>query len=300
MKRAVLVATALLLVVPILSACGVAQEEYDAVVAERDAANAQVSSLQSDLDEAESDLAAAQSTLTKAQSDLAAAQSAKAAAESAKATADSAKAKAQSDLAAAQAQVADLEAQVAELEAAAEEAVVEEEVVEEEEVVVEEEEEVAPTGVTEVTTTFEAAEYVNAAPSFSVKYPSTWVTTEVTGAPWKEGTVFNAGTGPYNLPRVSVWVIDAAAAATVEDAIKVATGDPDAEIASSEATTTADGTTATKALVYYISGTFPIDGWFMCAKKGDKWVIVCAATITMYFPLDEALAWEIGSTLLFK
>ncbi len=39
----------LVLIVPVLAGCGVAQDKYDTVVAERDAADAQVSSLQSDL-----------------------------------------------------------------------------------------------------------------------------------------------------------------------------------------------------------------------------------------------------------
>ena len=61
----------LLLVVPLLSACGIAQEEYDEVVAERDAAKAQVSSLQSDLNKDKSDLAATESALVTAETQIA-------------------------------------------------------------------------------------------------------------------------------------------------------------------------------------------------------------------------------------
>lgn len=59
----------LALIVPVLAGCGVAQDEYDTVVAERDAAKAQVSSLQSDLGEAKSDLAEAEGALATAFAD---------------------------------------------------------------------------------------------------------------------------------------------------------------------------------------------------------------------------------------
>ena len=75
-KRWFLVGVMLLLVPLLVVGCGVAQEDYDAVLAERDAAQAQVASLQSDMSETqsqietlESDLADAQAQLTTVQSD---------------------------------------------------------------------------------------------------------------------------------------------------------------------------------------------------------------------------------------
>ena len=318
MKRIFLIGTALLLMVLPLAGCGVAQEDLDDAIAERDAAQAEVSSLQSTLSTAESDLAAAASDLAAAESALATAESAKAAAESAKASADSAKATAtsakaaaESDLAAAEteiaaleAQIADLEAQIAALEAPAEEEVVEEEeeVVEEEEEVVEEEEEVVEEEEEEVAAvelSFEAATYTNDAPGFSVQYPAGWEVQELTEDDTAGGVVFSAGTGGYVLPRIMVWVIDAAEAATWEEALLAATGDADQEIDSSATTTTADGTAATEALVYYIGFGYPIDGWFIVAQTGDQWVIACVLTITMYFPIEADLAFEIVHTLSF-
>ena len=75
-KRWFLVGVMLLLASLLVAGCGVPQEDYDAVVAERDAAQAQVASLQSDMSETqsqietlESDLADAQAQLTTVQSD---------------------------------------------------------------------------------------------------------------------------------------------------------------------------------------------------------------------------------------
>ena len=302
MKKIILIGTALsLLVVPFLSACGVPQEDLDTAIAERDAAQAQVASLQSDLATAESDLAAAESDLAAAQSALATAQSAKAAAESAKATAQSSLATAQSQLAAAQAEIADLEGQIALLEeqlAAAEEVVEEEEeVVEEEEEVVEEEEEV--TEEVEVTTSFEAATYTNADLGLTVKYPATYTdkSAEISEESAAKGQTFYAGTGPYSLPRVVVYIVDTANAATWDDLLLYITGDQDLDIASSAESTLANGRSSYEALVYFIGLGYPIDGWFVGAQKGGKWVVYTVWTITMYFPIDEALAWEIVRTM---
>jgi len=75
-KRWFLVGVMLLLASLLVAGCGVPQEDYDAVLAERDAAQAQVASLQSDMSETqsqietlESDLADAQAQLTTVQSD---------------------------------------------------------------------------------------------------------------------------------------------------------------------------------------------------------------------------------------
>jgi chemotaxis protein histidine kinase CheA len=339
MKRTVLIATALLLMLLPLAGCGVPQEDLDAAEADRDAALSQVAALESKLAAAESakaaaesaladaesalaaaesDLAAAKSTLASAKSAQASAESAKAAAESDLADAESALADAEAEVAALEAQVAELEAEVAALEAAAveeeevveeEEEVVEEEeeVVEEEEEVVEEEEEVVEEEEEEAAAvecpavSFAAATYTNDEYSFSVSYPDYWVPAEeISEEAAAEGLLFSAGTGAYNLPGIAVKVLDVADYATFEDLLTYLTEDPDMEIASSEETTTADGTAATQALVYYISGTYPIDGYFAAAQKDGKWFAVYVYTITMYFPIDEALAFEIVGSLCLQ
>jgi len=67
MKSKLLTAIVLLLVVSFLPGCGVAQEEYDAALAERDAAEAEVTSLQSDLGKAQSQIDTLESELSKVQ-----------------------------------------------------------------------------------------------------------------------------------------------------------------------------------------------------------------------------------------
>ena len=312
-KKIILIGTALLLVVPLLSACGVPQEDLDDAIAERDAAQAQVTSLQSDLAAAESALAAAESDLAAAESAKDSAESAKASAESAKAAAESAKAAAESDLAAAEAEVAALEAQIADLEAqiaaakeeeeAAEEEEEEAAEEEEEEAAEEEEEEAAGGGECVVEPSFAATEYVNADPAFSIMHPDSW--SEEAGVAAFDlmvdnGEVYRAGIGAYGLPQVGVFVIPVADAPTMEDAIIFATGDVDMEIDSSADGTTADGTAATEALVYWIIGSFPVDSYMSVVQTGDNWIIVSAQTVTMYFPIDEATAWEIVRTLCLQ
>lgn len=70
MKRKLLIGMVLVMVALLLPACGIPQEDYDAVVAERDTAQADASSLQSKLDDAERELATAKSDLAAAQSQI--------------------------------------------------------------------------------------------------------------------------------------------------------------------------------------------------------------------------------------
>lgn len=63
-----------LMVLLLLSGCGIPQEDYDAVAAERDATQAQVASLQSELNKAQSQIEVLESDLTAMESDLATAQ----------------------------------------------------------------------------------------------------------------------------------------------------------------------------------------------------------------------------------
>ena len=59
-----------LVVLLVLSGCGVPQEEHDAVVAERDAAQAEVASLQSELTEAENQIETLDGDLTEAENQI--------------------------------------------------------------------------------------------------------------------------------------------------------------------------------------------------------------------------------------
>jgi outer membrane murein-binding lipoprotein Lpp len=70
MKKVIGISLVVAMVFLFLSGCGVPQEEYDAVVAERDAAQSQVASLESDLAATESDLATAESDLAAAQAQV--------------------------------------------------------------------------------------------------------------------------------------------------------------------------------------------------------------------------------------
>ena len=66
-KRWFLVGMVILLVPGLLGGCGVAQEQHDAVVAERNAAQAEAASLQSDLDTAQAGVSSLTSDLDAAQ-----------------------------------------------------------------------------------------------------------------------------------------------------------------------------------------------------------------------------------------
>lgn len=67
MKKVAWLLVSCLIVLLLLSSCGIPQADYDAVVAERDAAQAQGSSLQSDLNKAQSELAEAKAQVAEAE-----------------------------------------------------------------------------------------------------------------------------------------------------------------------------------------------------------------------------------------
>jgi thiol-disulfide isomerase/thioredoxin len=98
----------MLLVFLPVTGCGVPQEKYDAVVAERDAAQVEVASFQSQLTGAQSDLATAQSDLATAQSYLTTG-------ESDLSETESDLSETESDLADAQAQISSLQSQISSL-----------------------------------------------------------------------------------------------------------------------------------------------------------------------------------------
>lgn len=71
MKKVIVILLTAVMVLLLLSGCGVPQEEYDAVVAERDAAQTQVASLESDLTAAQSQIQSLQGDLAEAEEKLA-------------------------------------------------------------------------------------------------------------------------------------------------------------------------------------------------------------------------------------
>ena len=97
-KKWIAVGVALLLMAILVVGCGVPQEDYDAMIAERDTGLAKAASLESDLSATESTLAATESDLSATEGDLAATQS---------------------DLAATQSELADAESQISSLKSAA-------------------------------------------------------------------------------------------------------------------------------------------------------------------------------------
>jgi hypothetical protein len=60
MKKVLVIGIDLIALISLLTACGISQEEYDAVVAERDAAKAEVASIQSELSDMENMLKSTQ------------------------------------------------------------------------------------------------------------------------------------------------------------------------------------------------------------------------------------------------
>ncbi len=116
MKKIIGIMFTVVMVLLLLSGCGIPQEAHDAVVAERDAAKSQVASLQSDLAEAESHVETAESDLAAAEGDLTTAQSQISSSKSDLTTAQSQISSLQTAVSTAETALAEAEAQAAELE----------------------------------------------------------------------------------------------------------------------------------------------------------------------------------------
>lgn len=133
MKRWFLIGVMVLLVIPLLSGCGIPQEDYDAVVADKEAVETKIPALESDLSKEKSEVSNTKREITSVKSELAivtsdlkAAQGERDEAESQASSlksqvssAQSAANKAKSELAAKEATIAEREAKISELEAAA-------------------------------------------------------------------------------------------------------------------------------------------------------------------------------------
>jgi len=111
-KRWFLVGVMLLLASLLVAGCGVPQEDYDAVLAERDAVQAEVASLQSELTGVRSELAGVRSDLTEAEELLLIEQGKYTASQREVLSLQLQISSLQSDLAKAKAQIAELEVQI--------------------------------------------------------------------------------------------------------------------------------------------------------------------------------------------
>jgi len=297
MRRKVIIGVALLVVVSLLTACGIPQEDFDAAVADKEAAEAQVASLQSDLAAAQSDLATAQSDLATAQSDLATAQSDLAASEDEVASANSQVSSLESEVASLESDLAAAEATIADLEAAAP-AEEEEEVAEEEEEVAEEEEEEVAEEEEEVAEelSFEAATYTNEEYGFSVKYISDWTAQDDLSASYIIMWVSGDFAG-YPFPGMRIFAVTDAESA--DDALTAA--HDSIEIASTTEVTLADGTAASESKITYISDTGSMmDARTIAVQKDGTWIVVSVYTVGAYIPVDEAQYSEMLHTLAFQ
>jgi len=141
---------------------------------------------------------------------------------------------------------------------------------------------------------FEAAEYVNADPGFSVKYPKEWLQ-----QPSEEPTTVFYAAAEKRVPALSISVIGGATFAEALTASLSKAGS-DIKIATERAATLADGTPASEAVVKWKVQGFGADTFVLGVKKGDKWVIVAITTVSLLAKYDEAKFSEIAHTLKFK
>lgn len=145
---------------------------------------------------------------------------------------------------------------------------------------------------------FEATEYKNAEYGFSVKYPKNWTgKSPVTGP-----TVVLGASSPAQVPAI---VIDVVAGDTFKDALTSAiqgSGGSAIKIFSENAMTLLDGTPATEAEgAFSAQGVpFPVEAFWLGAKKGDKWVIVHVVTVGALAEFKKDFFSEIAHTLTFK
>jgi len=143
---------------------------------------------------------------------------------------------------------------------------------------------------------FEAAEYVNADPGFSVKYPKEWVEQPATGV-----TVFYAA-APAQVPNIFISVVEGAAFADALNAAISGAGGAEVKIKTESETKLADGTKAYQAVYKFKHPAAPmaLDAFSLGAVKADKWVVVTVATVGLLAKYDEAKFSEIAHTLKFK
>jgi hypothetical protein len=141
---------------------------------------------------------------------------------------------------------------------------------------------------------FEAAEYVNAEYGLSVKYPKDWVQ-QPNPDP---STVFLASPAK-RVPAVGVSIQDGATFAEALTTTLMASGS-DINITTERATTLADGTPATEAVVKWKTQNLGATTFALGVQKDGKWIMVDVTTVSLLAKYDETLFSEIVHTLQFK
>jgi hypothetical protein len=142
--------------------------------------------------------------------------------------------------------------------------------------------------------TFEAAEYVNTDYGFSVKYPKDWAQQTST----EPSTLFLAAAAK-RVPAVSISVQDSATFAEALTTTLMAEGSG-INITTERATTLADGTPATEAVVKWKAQGLSADTFALGVQKDGKWIIVAVTTASLLSKYDEVKFSEIAHTLQFK
>jgi len=145
-----------------------------------------------------------------------------------------------------------------------------------------------------VALSFEAAEYTNAELGFAVKYPNEWLE-----QPIEEPTTVFYVAAAKRVPALSIYVLDGATFAEAVTAALSSSGS-DIKIVTERATTLADGTPASEAVIKWKAEGFGVDTFALGVKKGEKWVIVAITTMFLQAKFDEAKFSEIAHTLEFK
>jgi hypothetical protein len=142
--------------------------------------------------------------------------------------------------------------------------------------------------------TFEAAEYVNTDYGFSVKYPKDWKEQTST-----EPTTLFLAAATKRVPAVSISVQDSATFAEALTTTLMAEGSG-INITTERATTLADGTPATEAVVKWKAQGLSADTFALGVQKSGKWIVVAVTTASLLAKYDETLFSEIAHTLQFK
>jgi hypothetical protein len=153
---------------------------------------------------------------------------------------------------------------------------------------------------------FEAAEYVNTDPAFSVKYPKEWLQ-----QPREEPTTVFYAAAEKKVPALRISVLEGA---TFDEALTAVLSEvgSDIKIVTERETTLADGTPASEAVVKWETQGFGVDTFVLGVKKSvkkgeqkgeqkdEKWVIVAITSMPLLAQYDEALFSEIAHTLEYK
>jgi hypothetical protein len=154
--------------------------------------------------------------------------------------------------------------------------------------------ETPPTPPTAGALTFEAAEYVNTVYGFSVKYPKDWKEQSST-----EPTTLFLAAAAKRVPVISISVQDSATFAEALTATLMTSGS-NINITTERATTLADGTPASEAVVKWKAQGLSADTFALGVQKDGKWIIVAVTTASLLAKYDETLFSEIVHTLQFK